>query len=112
MLSSLTFILCISLISASILSRVPLKISTPLLTSASNPISSQNSTNASLQLITPTITYNCEGGYYGHGQHADSCDEALRSMAIVPGSAAQQFTWGRRTLGHYDVPLPQRWVSC
>ena len=66
--------------------------------------------NASLE--DSPVTYTCEGGYYGTGAHADSCDEALRSMAIVPGSATKTFTWGSRDTGRYDVPLPQRWVSC
>lgn len=114
MISYQVFALGIPLISASILGRVrvPSSESPSSLTLASNPIWSSDSTNASVRLSTPVPTYVCKGGYYGTGQHADSCDEALRSMAIVPGRPTQPFTWGQRDTGQYSIPLPQRWVSC
>ena len=100
------------LIFKSVDSGIPLQRSPPFIALAGDPTWSSNSTNASVQLYAPYITYLCEGGYYGHGAYADSCDEALRSMAIALGPPMQQLTWGDRTTGHYDIPLPQRWFSC
>ena len=110
--SHLVFFVGISLTSASILRRVPLGTIPSPITLVSNPILSSVAENASLGLSTPSITYVCGNGYYGSGAHADSCDEALRTMALVPGPPTQQFTWGERATGQYDLPLPQRWVSC
>ena len=106
------FVLGIGLTTASLLPRVPLEKPPSPITLMSNPVWSSNAENASLQLSDPGVTYVCGGAYYGAGSHADSCDEALRTMALVPGSAMQQFTWGERFMDKYDVPLPQRWVSC
>ena len=63
---------------------------------------------SSLQLSTPIIPYVCEGVYYGRGLCVNSCDGALRSMAILSGRPTQQFTWGERAIGHYDSLLSQR----
>lgn len=98
--------------SASVLSRTRLDTLPSPITLTSDPTLSSNAGNTSLELTEPNIVYVCGDGDYGEGAHADSCDEALRSMAIVPGPSTQQFTWGPRYLGQYDVPLPQRWTSC
>lgn len=77
-----------------------------------NPIRSSNSANSSFQLSTPIVPYVCEGVYYGRGLCVDSCDGALRSMAILSGRPTQHFTWGERAIGHYDSLRSQRWESC
>ena len=102
----------VSSTSASILSRPGSDTSLLQIVSPSDRVPSSNAANVSLQRTERLILYECGDGYYGTGAHADSCDEALRTMAIVPGSPTQQFTWGDRRLGQYDIPLPQRWVSC
>lgn len=104
----LVFLFAISFASASIVRRAPLS---PI-TWAGNLSVSSTAENVSLQLSRSATTYVCGGDYYGRGEFAASCDEALRTMAIVPGPARQQFTWGERSMGQYDVPLPQRWMSC
>ena len=69
-----------------------------------------NTTNSSTLLGDRVINWRCErpleSSAYGR-----SCFEAVRQMAIVPGSASRQFTWGPRSQGFYDVPLPQRVIS-
>ena len=54
--------------------------------------------------------WRCET-VFGVSAYGRSCFEAVRRMAIVPGSATRQFTWGPRSQGFYDVPLPQRVIS-
>ena len=112
MISSHVFLLAISGTSASILNHARLDTRLSPITLANDRPLSSNAGNTSLKLIDPNILYVCGDRYYGEGAHADSCDEALRSMAVVPGPATQEFTWGFRDLGQYDVPLPQRWTSC
>ena len=102
----------ISRTSASILSRAGSGTLLPPIISASDRVPSSNTENRSLQLTDPLIFFVCGDAYYGTGAYANSCDEALRTMAIVSGPPTQQFTWGLRSEGQYDVPLPQRWVSC
>ena len=67
-------------------------------------------TNSSTLLGNRLINWRCEtileSSAYGR-----SCFEAVRRLAIVPGSATRQFTWGPRSQGFYDVPLPQRVIS-
>lgn len=99
----------ISLASASVLRRSQSTVSPPSLTLTNNPIPPSVVENTSLPLSS--ITYVCGDNYYGSGAFANSCDEAVRTMAVVPGPAAHQFTWGERDMGHYDIPLPQRWYS-
>ena len=100
----------ISLASASVLRPLQLAVLPSSITLTKNI--SLPSTVDNIRPNLSSITYVCGGNYYGRGPLADSCDEAVRTMAIVPGSAAQEFTWGERETGIFDVPLPQRWYSC
>ena len=58
-----------------------------------------------MPLSDSRATYIYEGGYHGSGPDADSRDEALRTMAMVPGAGTTQFAWSERTAGRFDVPL-------
>ena len=69
-----------------------------------------NTTNSSALLGDRMINWRCET-VFGRSTYGRSCFEAVRQMAIVPGSASRQFTWGPRSQGFYDVPLPQRVIS-
>ncbi|KAM0799149.1 hypothetical protein BDR22DRAFT_856881 [Usnea florida] len=69
-----------------------------------------NVTNSSTMLGNRLINWRCET-VFGISPHGRSCFEAVRRLAIVPGSATRQFTWGPRSQGFYDVPLPQRMIS-
>ena len=113
MISHHIALLCISLTSASVLNRGQSETSPSSVTLVNNNhlILPSFGQNASLQ--HSSITHECRDGYYGIGAHAESCEEALRTMAIVPVPARRrQLTWGQRNTGNYDIPLPQRWVSC
>ena len=70
-----------------------------------------NTTNSSTLLGDRVINWRCES-VFESSAYGRSCFEAVRQMAIVPGSASRQFTWGPRSQGFYDVPLPQRVISC
>lgn len=105
-------ILSSSLTSASLLRRVSQEASPSPITLTNGSIWPSSPKNSSLQLSELDYAYVCQGGYYGEGADADSCDEALRTMGIAPGARTAQFTWGERSRGHFDIPLPQRWVSC
>ena len=72
-----------------------------------------NKTNSSTPLGDRVINWGCERVFDPFESTAlgRSCFEAVRQMAIVPGSATRQFTWGPRAQGFYDVPLPQRVIS-
>ena len=69
-----------------------------------------NTTNSSTLLDDRVVHWRCETAF-GSSAYGGSCFEAVRHMAIVPGSATRQFTWGPRSQGFYDVPLPQRVIS-
>ena len=69
-----------------------------------------NTTNSSTLLGDRVINWCCEADLRSR-PYGRSCFEAVRQMAIVPGSAARQFSWGPRSQGFYDVPLPQRVIS-
>ena len=69
-----------------------------------------NTTNSSPLLGDRVIHWHCETDTRSRA-YGRSCFEAVRQMAIVPGSASRQFKWGPRSQGFYDVPLPQRVIS-
>ncbi len=63
--------------------------------------------------LTATPIVKCEPDIYGHPPAA-SCQEA---MSLIPIDAATilrnpKLSIGPRTLGHWDVPLPKRFISC
>lgn len=70
-----------------------------------------NTTNSSTQLTDPRMDWECGGHVPPRSEThnlVESCREAVRRMAFVPGSVTQQYSWGARDNGRrYSVYMPQ-----
>lgn len=58
--------------------------------------------------VLQTTVIKCDGSTYGFDLNTDSCMEA---WGLLPQSTRSR-TFGQRTGGHFDVPLPFRLLSC
>ena len=77
----------------------PVKINTSLIPAGNV----HNLTN--LRLATSRV--QCDGSTYGHGLHIASC---VQAWGLIPMTSVRR-TFGERTLGTFDVPLPLRLFS-
>ena len=80
-------------------STKPFKINTSLIATGNV----NNLTN--LHLATSRV--QCDGSTYGLGLHIASC---VQAWGLIPQSSARR-TFGERTLGTFEVPLPLRLFS-
>lgn len=85
------------------------------LTQPSFPFNSSNQTssftlslNASKTTLLATTKPRCVGGRFGYELNLQSCIEAWRSISADDQT---RFTFGARTMGHFEVPLPYRVLS-
>ena len=81
---------------------------------ASKPYSNSNAESAlylddNVQLLNVTNDpVECNGGLYGRDLDKDSCVDAWRSIP----TDNEYVTYGARREGHFEVPLPVRFLSC
>ena len=82
----------------------PLSPPTNVSNASSVPVSTQGLMNSSLLAKPP----ECRGPRYGYNLEPQSCENAWRN---IPTDSETILSFGSRSLGTYDVPLPHRFLS-
>ncbi|CAD6571069.1 MAG: hypothetical protein ASARMPRED_004192 [Alectoria sarmentosa] len=79
-----------------------------LLPPASAANNNNNNNNTPIPIPNaPHVSFICNGVAFGYGLDNDSCNQAI---ALV-GISTTVLSFGMRSVGAYDIPLPQRFIS-
>ncbi|CAD6593126.1 MAG: hypothetical protein ASARMPREDX12_006852 [Alectoria sarmentosa] len=98
----------LSLTSALVLDNpLPLLLLPPA-SAANNNNNNNNNTPIPIPIPNaPHVSFICNGVAFGYGLDNDSCNQAI---ALV-GISTTVLSFGMRSVGAYDIPLPQRFIS-
>ena len=94
----------------SLASPSPNRVITVPLSSTSSSLKLVNSSSVAddALLVNSTQGYaRCDGPRYGFHLPETSCEEVWRKMPTDP----EVFTFGARSIGHFERPLPYRYLS-